>query len=227
VRALTTGFGLVALSAAARGQAVETFGTSVLTYAAVGANAFVPANNTITYLNGISLSQTQDGLFTSSPVLPSGALIVSVQWHFCSDGASFAPGHSVNLLSHDAVILHGQSSNAEPIGPGCTTVTQDVSGLNLVVDNQRNRLELDVLPIFAADSFTAAVVAYKLQVSPAPPTATFGDVPTSHPFYQFIEALAASGITGGCGEGNYCPDQPLTRGQMAVFLAKALGLEWP
>lgn len=63
-------------------------------------------------------------------------------------------------------------------------------------------------------------------VSDAPATPTFGDVPTSHPFYQFIEALAASGITGGCGGGNYCPDAPLTRGQMATFLSKALGLHW-
>jgi hypothetical protein len=68
---------------------------------------------------------------------------------------------------------------------------------------------------------------WKRSVSPAPATATFGDVPTSHPFFQFIEALAASGITGGCGSGNYCPDAPLTRGQMAVFLSKALGLHWP
>ena len=64
-------------------------------------------------------------------------------------------------------------------------------------------------------------------VSPAPATASFNDVPTNHPFFQFIEALHASGITGGCGNGNYCPDTPLTRGQMAVFLAKGLGLEWP
>jgi len=41
------------------------------------------------------------------------------------------------------------------------------------------------------------------------------------------EALYAAGITGGCGNFNYCPDAPLTRGQMAVFLAKALGLHWP
>jgi hypothetical protein len=65
-----------------------------------------------------------------------------------------------------------------------------------------------------------------LQVSPAPGTATFGDVPTGHSYFRFVEALAASGITGGCGGGNYCPDSPLTRGQMAVYLATALGLHW-
>jgi hypothetical protein len=55
---------------------------------------------------------------------------------------------------------------------------------------------------------------------------TFNDVPPEHPFYHFIGALASSGITAGCGGGNFCPDNPLTRGQMAVFLAKALGLHW-
>ncbi len=73
----------------------------------------------------------------------------------------------------------------------------------------------------------AVRLLYRRQVSPAPSAPTFGDVPTSHPFFQFIEALADSGITVGCGAGNFCPDSPLTRGQMAVFLAKALGLHWP
>ena len=68
---------------------------------------------------------------------------------------------------------------------------------------------------------------WKRQVSPAPATALFNDVPTSHPFFQYVAALAASSITVGCGNGNYCPDLPVTRGQMAVFLAKALGLNWP
>jgi hypothetical protein len=67
-------------------------------------------------------------------------------------------------------------------------------------------------------------IAWQRQVSPAPAAATFNDVPTDHPFFQFVEALAKSGITGGCGGGSYCPSQPLTRGQMAVFLAKGLGL---
>jgi hypothetical protein len=70
-------------------------------------------------------------------------------------------------------------------------------------------------------------VSWVRDVAPAPASASFGDVPPAHPFFQFIEALAASGVTGGCGNGDFCPDQPLTRGQMAVFLSKALGLEWP
>lgn len=53
--------------------------------------------------------------------------------------------------------------------------------------------------------------------------------PANHQFFQFVEALADSGITAGCSAAPplYCPDAPLTRGQMAAFLAKALGLHWP
>ncbi len=75
--------------------------------------------------------------------------------------------------------------------------------------------------------FKAVDIWWHRQVSPAPGTASFSDVPTGNPFFQYVEALVASGITAGCGGGNYCPDAPLTRGQMAVFLSKALGLHWP
>jgi hypothetical protein len=49
----------------------------------------------------------------------------------------------------------------------------------------------------------------------------FGDVSADHPFCGFIERLASDGITGGCGGGNFCPDAPVTRAQMAVFLVAA------
>jgi hypothetical protein len=56
---------------------------------------------------------------------------------------------------------------------------------------------------------------------PPPCSGVFPDVPCSSNFAPWIEALAASGITGGCGGGNYCPTSPVTRQQMAVFLLKA------
>ena len=49
----------------------------------------------------------------------------------------------------------------------------------------------------------------------------FTDVPTSYWAAAWIKQLAAEGITGGCGAGNYCPDATVTRAQMAVFLLKA------
>ena len=56
----------------------------------------------------------------------------------------------------------------------------------------------------------------------APPACTgiFGDVSCSSPFADWIEQLFHEGITAGCGGGAYCPDAPVTRAQIAVFLLK-------
>ncbi len=59
---------------------------------------------------------------------------------------------------------------------------------------------------------------------PPPCEGDFTDVPCPSPFADWIEQLAAEGITGGCGGGNYCPQNTVTRGQMAAFLVKAFTL---
>ena len=112
--------------------------------------------------------------------------------------------------------------------PGCG-VFVDATVRQSVIDN--DNFYYMIIASTGAPNDTTTIAAVRLgwrrQVSPAPGTATFSDVPVGHSFHQFVEALAASGITGGCGGGNYCPDTALTRGQMAVFLAVALGLHWP
>ena len=60
---------------------------------------------------------------------------------------------------------------------------------------------------------------------PAACAGVFADVPCSSPFAPWIEDLAGRQITGGCGGGNYCPTNPNTRGQMAVFLTRTFGLQ--
>ena len=58
--------------------------------------------------------------------------------------------------------------------------------------------------------------------TPPPCSGTiFDDVPcTGGPFDPWIEDLATREITGGCGGGNYCPNNPVTRAQMSAFLLK-------
>ena len=60
---------------------------------------------------------------------------------------------------------------------------------------------------------------------PACVTATFDDVPCDNLFAPWIYELVARNITGGCGNGDYCPANNATRGQMAVFLVKTFGLQ--
>jgi hypothetical protein len=50
----------------------------------------------------------------------------------------------------------------------------------------------------------------------------FGDIPAGNPFCPFIEELSRRGVVVGCGGGNYCPDDPTTRGQMPVFSLRTL-----
>ena len=57
--------------------------------------------------------------------------------------------------------------------------------------------------------------------APPPCAGTFPDVACPSLFADWIEALAAEGITGGCGGGNYCPGNVVRRDQMAAFLLKA------
>lgn len=51
----------------------------------------------------------------------------------------------------------------------------------------------------------------------------FDDLPLTT-FRPDIVWLAEQRITGGCGPGRYCPNDPVTRDQMASFLTRALGL---
>jgi hypothetical protein len=68
--------------------------------------------------------------------------------------------------------------------------------------------------------FTAAEEPYGLAWAMTSP---FSDIAGS-PFYADILWIAQQGITLGCGSGRYCPADAVTRGQMASFLVRALGL---
>ena len=59
----------------------------------------------------------------------------------------------------------------------------------------------------------------------APPPCTpgyFADVACPSNFAPWIQEMAVEGITTGCGGGNFCPNNPVRRDQMAVFLLRAL-----
>ena len=112
-------------------------------------------------------------------------------------------------IKYDNVALSANETINSLTGGGCT-----LSNYYLAAD-------------IASDTSLAGVyVFWTRQISPAPGTATFSDVPTTHPFFQEIEALAASGITTGYGDGTFRPTNYVTRQAMAAFLSRALGLHW-
>lgn len=56
---------------------------------------------------------------------------------------------------------------------------------------------------------------------PPPAVGNFADVLETNPFAPWIEQLNNEGITAGCDAIDFCPDDPVTRSSMAVFLLLA------
>ncbi|MFD1736948.1 NlpC/P60 family protein [Bacillus salitolerans] len=71
----------------------------------------------------------------------------------------------------------------------------------------------------------AAVLVKAFELGKANNPAQFSDVPTSHPNYDAIQRLAASGITTGFSDGTFRPNDEVTRAQFVVFLYRALELK--
>src|SRR5690606_12476842 len=69
------------------------------------------------------------------------------------------------------------------------------------------------------------MAAFLVRALRLPPAHTTVADPKARPFAADTAALARSGITRGCGPDRFCPDQPVTRGQMAAFLVRALRLD--
>src|SRR5690606_41386164 len=78
------------------------------------------------------------------------------------------------------------------------------------------------------------LLTFAFFVLAASPAAAQEDLPPGGTFYDdqgsvhepAIEGLAASGITRGCHDTKpiFCPNDPISRGQMAAFLDRALDL---
>ena len=206
-------------------------------YLSVNGDSFAPIDSSYgfstAFINGSDVKHPTSGnppYFHASFDLPTGAVLDNVALevydnstsdiHFFVNRCSGSPA-----LNGCAIIGQANSSGASTTGYYVTS-----PALNEVIDDFNNSyfIEINAGTDYSGNlGWRRALVYYHLQVSPAPGTADFGDVPVSHPQFQFIEALFQAGITAGCGSGNFCPTQPLTRGQMAVFLSKALGLWWP
>jgi hypothetical protein len=76
---------------------------------------------------------------------------------------------------------------------------------------------------------TMAVFLLRTEGGPSynPPncvTPVFNDMPCNSGFAKWVNELVARGITAGCGGGNYCGSNPVTRGQMAVLLVATFNL---
>jgi len=222
--------GLLVATVAVAQEALPEWGTDPLTVYTVHAFEFVPIKSNTTYDFDSWMKWVTGGYLSlaAGVHVPSGAIVKQFHVAACDEdaGTDFqvrlwqCPSNPFTDPCVAAVVI------TSTVLSGCNYLSS--TGLNLTVQNGQFTyfVEFNNYELTGQQRIDHVEIAYRLQVSEPPPTPTFNDVPTDHMFYPYIEALVASGITAGCGSGNYCPDSPLTRGQMAVFLSKALGLHW-
>jgi pimeloyl-ACP methyl ester carboxylesterase len=145
--------------------------------------------------------------------LDAGDLLFNTEYHNVSSfienqdvRSDYVPYHSaVNMDNTEVVILDSDWDFADLI-----YIDTHTSYFDLKIPNPRDRHGAPDYVIRQAIDF----VIDRFDVA-------FADVPTGHWAFSSIESLSASGITSGCGGGNYCPENPATRAQMAVLLERS------
>src|SRR5215471_15733262 len=166
------------------------------------------------------------GALVASLHLPSGAMIDYVELDSCEFNAGFST--SMALFDCDyqgdacSLIPGTNLFGTDNLGSCSYTFNSPTPYGPINNGNREYLVEVTTPAGDGSESLSGVIVGYRIQVSPAPTSATFLDVPTTSPIFRFVEALAASGITAGCDATHYCPNASLTRGQMAVYLATAL-----
>lgn len=213
-----------------------------------GASTFIPANDFKQIFNNCDLVYSTNNFwkqdtgcgsnaYYATLSLPEGARILRYRTSYRDNDATYNIGVSLRRA-------------LAPLTPGTTVTTQIVSGstftssgpsTDYVMPSQTVGHTYDTwdgthhasyfvraqMPLATADvTFRGVWIIWARQIPPAPASATFSDVGTTHPFFNEVQQLAKSGVTGGCGGGNFCPDAAVSRGQMATFLTRALGLHW-
>jgi S-layer homology domain len=216
-------------AAAEQPEAPEPWGTTTLNILSINAFAFETFDGASVHKSdstGGRYMVSGNSCFEAGLNLPTGAVVDHLQLDSCDTGVGeVSAGLATCPIGGSPCVVSLPIATSGT--PGCA-LNNSAIGTAAVNNNLANYFVQACTAGGASTTFHAVRVFYHLQVSPAPAVATFPvDVPTGHPFFRFVEAMAASGLTGGCGPGQFCPDTPVTRGQLSVFLASALGLHFP
>jgi hypothetical protein len=106
---------------------------------------------------------------------------------------------------------HAAANPIPQLTTGCS-----VSPLNYCPDLPTTRGEMAVF-------VTRAAFGGSQYLAPSP---VFSDVPAGHVYRGFIEKMWQTGVSSGCGGGMFCPDRPITRAEMAIFLVRAFNIPY-
>jgi hypothetical protein len=141
----------------------------------------------------------------------------------CGDGSLFCPGNAVTreqmatFLTRAFELPAGRSGTFRDVGgvhaPGVDALAAAGVARGCAPDRFCPRDDLTRAQM-------ASLLARTLELPAGTPS--FSDVPRGSTHAGAIAAIAELGITKGCGGGRFCPDEVVTRAQMAAFLDRAL-----
>ena len=150
-------------------------------------------------------------------------------------GGNFCPNDTVTRAQMAVFLLRAEHGHGWAPPPATGAVFADVAATAFAAGAIEQAATEGIFPV--GGNFGPAVPVTRAEMAMlllkavhgpgyAPPAATgvFGDVPAGNPAAPWIERLAREGITGGCGGGNYCPNDTSKRAEMAAFLVRAFGL---
>jgi hypothetical protein len=147
-----------------------------------------------------SITATQPGdAFHSAAIPVTVTFTVNPAFADVSTGA----GGNVSASMYAAISLMA----AKGITSGCSTVPFDYCPGDTVTRGQM--AVFIVRSIYGTNNFTYNPVPF------------FTDVPANAQFFKYIQKMKELGITSGCTTTAYCPNDTISRGQMAVFIVRA------
>jgi hypothetical protein len=112
-----------------------------------------------------------------------------------------------------------------PVDAWFAPFVETAADLGIVVGDAGGRFR-PADPLTRAEMAAVLVRAFPALEPPGRAPGAFADVDPAAWYAPAVAELAGRGLTVGCSREplRYCPDEPVSRGQMAVFLARALGL---
>ena len=145
-------------------------------------------------------------------ISPFWSNIVAISQFFTGAATNLTGPHGPTYTIDDATADYGF------IQPGVTTDCNSQTGdcYLMTVSGARPVQHWDAQFTETLDGTVGGTKVWTVHIGDS-----FSDVPTTHPFYAEIEMLFHMGVTGGCGVDTYCPSDPVSRAQMAVFLLKS------
>lgn len=129
-------------------------------------------------------------------------------------GSAYVPPAATGAVFADVSVSHWAAPWIEQLA--AEGITTGCGGGNYCPEAPVTRAEMSIFLLRSKHGST--------YIPTAATGTAFADVPASYWAAAWVEQLAVEGITGGCGNGNFCPNDPVTRAQMAVFLVRTFEL---